>query len=240
VAEPRVLSLLFWVALAGAGPDGRADGVRANRPPRSESPTEVAGSPSQPREPAGEDRVIVRHGRAAPAAHAATAHSFAPLVTASMLWPLAIVLGAIGLGVYLMKRVSPQWRGAGNAGPIRVLARHYVTPKHGLFLVRVGRRAVLIGVSPDGIETVDRFTDPDEVAELTGQAGASRAGAAPGAFAALIRTEADDYTGDREPSADARPRRRGESNAAPRSGAAAVMDDLRRRLRSYRSPHASG
>lgn len=88
-----------------------------------------------------------------------------------MLWPLATVLTLIVFGAYALRRWAA--RGGiklGADGPIRILARHYLSNKQSLCLVRIGQRLVLIGVTPEHISAVAEVSDPDEAALLTGQA----------------------------------------------------------------------
>lgn len=55
-------------------------------------------------------------------------------------------------------------------GIIEVLSRTVLSPRQSLCLVRIGPRAVLIGVSGDSVRTLDVIDDPAIVAQLAGQA----------------------------------------------------------------------
>ena len=57
---------------------------------------------------------------------------------------------------------------------IQVLDRKYLAPKQCLAAVRLGRRVILVGTTPDCVSHIATIDDPAEVAELAGSAGASR------------------------------------------------------------------
>ena len=82
---------------------------------------------------------------------------------------LAVVLAVIAAVTLLIRRVVPSVR-AMSGGAIEILGRNHLAPKQSLTLVRVGRRLVLVGVTPDRISTLCVIDDPHEVAELAGAA----------------------------------------------------------------------
>lgn len=94
-----------------------------------------------------------------------------------MVWPLAAVLGTITLVAWALRKWSAGAGRLGSTGAITVLARHYLSSKQSLCLVRLGSRVVLLGVTPDSISAVAGF-DRDETAALL--AGLERA--RPGSF----------------------------------------------------------
>lgn len=99
-----------------------------------------------------------------------------------ILWPLMAVLGTIGVMAMLVRRwMSGGTRLNGESG-IRVLARHFLSNKQSLCLVRVGRRVVLLGVTPERISACADIDDPEEVSNLI--AAAQRGGA--GSFTAAL------------------------------------------------------
>lgn len=61
-----------------------------------------------------------------------------------------------------------------HPGLIEVVSRLGLSPRHALFLVRVGPRLVLCGVSPERISVLDTIDDPDLATRLAGQAAAAR------------------------------------------------------------------
>jgi flagellar protein FliO/FliZ len=84
---------------------------------------------------------------------------------------LAVVLGVIVVVTLLIRRLLPSVR-AMSSGAIEILGRNHLAPKQSLTLVRVGRRIVLVGVTPDRISTLCVIDNPHEVAELAGAVSA--------------------------------------------------------------------
>ena len=153
---------------------------------------------------------------------------------------LAIVLAIMAAGYWLIRRWMPGTRSA-ESGVLRVVARTAITPKHSATLIQMGPRFVLVGVSPDRVETLCEITDPDEVAELTARVGS-------GAFAqtrAFDRVLAGEAAGFRSEAEDTSERPPGESPAGasgPSCGSAGEparrsgpLTDLLQRLRALRA-----
>ena len=85
----------------------------------------------------------------------------------SVLWPLLIVLILItGTAVVFRRWLWRANRVSAASGALDILARHYLSPKQSLCLLRLGRRVLLVGVTPERISTVADFNDPDEVAAI--------------------------------------------------------------------------
>jgi len=91
----------------------------------------------------------------------------------AMWWPMALVLAMIGGGVLLLRRWLPQ-SAPFRAGPIRVLARHYLSNKQSLCLVKLGDRLLLLGVTAEQIQTVAEISDPVETAAMVAAVQRSR------------------------------------------------------------------
>lgn len=92
------------------------------------------------------------------------------------LWlPLAFVLIVIGVLAWAARRMFPRMGRAGGDGAITVLSRCVLSPKQSLCLVRLGRRIVLLGMTPDRINTLAEITDADEAALLIAAASSHRA-----------------------------------------------------------------
>ncbi len=137
----------------------------------------------------------------------------------SGLGALAVVLAIVGLAAWAVRRWIPSAR-INDSGGLRVVGRTSVTPKHSVALIRVGRRFVLVGVSGERMTALCDVNDPDEVAELTRQAGITGADA----FNEVLLNEATNY---REPAED-------EPVAArsPSTGSTRPLNDLLQRLKS--------
>jgi flagellar biogenesis protein FliO len=81
---------------------------------------------------------------------------------------LALVLGLIVSGTWLLRKLIPQVNRNGGETPVRVLSTTYLAPKQSLSLIRCGRRIILIGVTPEHISSLAAIDDPAEVSLLTG------------------------------------------------------------------------
>lgn len=102
--------------------------------------------------------------------------------TFSLIWPLCAVLGLIGLGVALVRRWLPSATAPTFGGGILVLSRQHLSSKQSLCLVRLGRRIVLVGITPERISTLSEILDADEAAAVV--AAVERA--KPGSFSTLF------------------------------------------------------
>jgi flagellar biogenesis protein FliO len=79
---------------------------------------------------------------------------------------LAVVLGLIGGGAWLLRRLMPQVRRSGGSGPVHVLSTTYLSPKQNLSLVRCGQRVILIGVTTEHISPLAVMDDQSEISLL--------------------------------------------------------------------------
>jgi len=83
-----------------------------------------------------------------------------------MTWPLLVVLAVIAGGAMGLRRVFPRTNRLGGGGVINLLASHYLSGRQSLCLVRLGRRAILLGVTPERIAPVAEISDAAELADL--------------------------------------------------------------------------
>ena len=104
---------------------------------------------------------------------------------------LAGVLGLVFLVSYVLRRYVPAVRALGG-GALNVVQRTPLSPKQSIALVRVGRRMVLIGITPDQISSLAIIDDPEECAHLQARAGkdTGRVGAD---FETALSREADKF-----------------------------------------------
>jgi len=136
---------------------------------------------------------------------------------------LAVVLALIGVVFVLARRWLPSARIGSDHGIMRVAGRLAISPRQSLVLVRVGKRFVLVGVSPERVNAVCEIADAEEVAELVSQADVKGASG----FATWLNREAADYL-----------RRPGEAEKVVASegegpgGASKPLKDLLGRLRN--------
>ena len=99
-----------------------------------------------------------------------------------LLWPLLIVLLVITMLAVALRRWV--WRGSrfGAGGVLEILTRHHLSPKQSLCLVKLGRRVLLVGITPDSITAVASIDNPEEVAAII----ASLERAKPKSFTAMF------------------------------------------------------
>lgn len=82
---------------------------------------------------------------------------------------LAVVLVAIFVGGKVARRIVPGAVVGDSSGPIQLLHRTFLTPKHTVCLVRCGDRLLLIGLSGDRIQNLSEIHDPQEIDYIRGQ-----------------------------------------------------------------------
>ncbi len=91
--------------------------------------------------------------------------------------PLATILGALAvtLGVFAVFVLISR-RSGGNAllrnlprEGVEVIGQTNIGPRQKLLVVRCGVQALVIGISPAGIQTVAQFDDPDEAGQFIAQ-----------------------------------------------------------------------
>jgi flagellar biogenesis protein FliO len=85
-------------------------------------------------------------------------------------WPrvliaLGVVVLLIFLARYLIRRAGKTAGRTGQRGPVQTLWRTNLSIKHQLFLVRLGRRLLLVGSAGGGLTTLCELSDPQEIAE---------------------------------------------------------------------------
>ena len=149
----------------------------------------------------------------------------------SVLGSLAIVLLAMGAVYWFLKRWLPGTR-LSESQVLRVVARTTLSPKHGVALVQLGRRFVMVGTSPDSVTVLSEITDPEEVADLAARTGLGSARRGTG-FEDLLSKEA---TGYRTPDRAVKDKPRfGKAGASHKRPATQGLTDLLDRLRTLRS-----
>ena len=91
--------------------------------------------------------------------------------------PLATILGALAvtLGVFAVFVLISR-RSAGNAlmrnlprEGVEVIGQTHLGPRQKLLVIRCGVQALVVGISPAGIQTVAQFDDPDEAGQFIAQ-----------------------------------------------------------------------
>jgi len=107
--------------------------------------------------------------------------------------PLLAVLAMIGAIALVLKRFMPARRLLTGAGVLDIVARTPLSGKQSLVLVKMGRRLILLGISPDRVRALDVVDDPDQVATLLGEAAGQKPDSMSAAFADTFRQEAHAY-----------------------------------------------
>ena len=76
---------------------------------------------------------------------------------------LGAVLALIAGGTWAVKKYMPAAVGGNMGQSLEIIGRHHLSPKQSLYLVRVGKRAVLIGASPTEMSPLLEIRDAQEV-----------------------------------------------------------------------------
>lgn len=105
---------------------------------------------------------------------------------------LGIVLALMGVVYFGLKRWAPSMR-LHDGGLVRIVSRTVVGPRQSVVLLCVGRRMVLVGVSPDRMDCVCEIADAEEVAALASQAAVSEGR---GPFSSWLDREAAQYAAE--------------------------------------------
>lgn len=109
------------------------------------------------------------------------------------LWPLLAVLALIAGIVFFLKKYMPVRRMLAGSQVLQIVARTHVSAKQQLMLVKLGRKMVLIGVSPERIQTVATVDDPDQVALLMGDIASQSPRSMSRAFVESMEDESEAY-----------------------------------------------
>lgn len=118
------------------------------------------------------------------------------------LFPLAGVLGLIALAAIVFRRYLPARGLTGHAGGLlEVVARTPVSPKQSVVVVRVARRFLLLGVSPDRLTTLCILDDAQSTSEMMTEMVSQRPDSSTNAFASSFVEEVSEFemNGENEP-----------------------------------------
>ena len=108
---------------------------------------------------AAETRPVASHGGGAAMDWAQSAGAL--LVVVALILALRIML----------KRITPKVQAASRGGPVEIVARTGVSPRQQLLLVRLGKRMLLLGATPNSMDTLAEIADADEAMALFEAAG---------------------------------------------------------------------
>ena len=163
-----------------------------------------AVSPAVAEEPApAEQPVLQRHAAREPAAGRENALQLQTQTSAfDMLWPLCAVLAIVVFCVIAIRKWMPQAGRLGGSDAIKLLARHHLSGKQSLCLVRFGQRAVFVGVTHERISVLSEIADPEEVASLVAAAERGRPGSFTSMFGKFTAAETDRQAAGEEEAGD--------------------------------------
>ena len=81
----------------------------------------------------------------------------------SLLFVIGLIfLVSVGLK-YFYVRASVSFT---NAGVVKILTKEFLDSKNSLYLIEFGGKVVLLGVSPDRINSLSEISDPEQVKEI--------------------------------------------------------------------------
>ncbi|MFQ5461732.1 MAG: FliO/MopB family protein [Phycisphaerae bacterium] len=151
---------------------------------------------------------------------------------------LGIVLAILGGVCLCARKWIPAVRMA-ESQAMQVVARASVSPKQSVALVRLGRRFVMVGVSPDRMSVLSEISDREEVAHLARVTGTSGESVRPG-FEEWLAEESKEFGTDVEDESGAQPdpiRVVGSDNG---SALTDLLDRLRKLHAKSEPPPATG
>lgn len=106
--------------------------------------------------------------------------------TTTVISSLAIVLGVFFAFIWIMRRTTPAAQRQLPKEVIEVLGRAPLNGKQHLQLLRLGRKLVLIVVTPDGADTLAEITDLDEANRLAALCMQSQENSSTTAFRGIL------------------------------------------------------
>ncbi len=212
-----LLLVCAWTQSAGAEEPRHADGQRS----AAETTVDMEHGPGYPRQQAvsdasGRKQTMLKHPstgggmkdarrtlrrraarvEAEPGRATAGRERLATPWYRSGLGALGIVLALMGVVCFCVRKWIPAVRVA-ESQAMRVVARASVSPKQSVALIQLGRRFVMVGVSPERMSVLSVISDQEEVADLAQVSGTSSDSSRPG-FAHCLEEESEDFGADRE------------------------------------------
>ena len=128
--------------------------------------------------------------------------------TASRMVVSLCVVGVliVGLG-WAYKRMFAAQNAKGGGGAVTLVSRTMLTPRHQVFVLRVGHRLIVVGDSGHGMNRLGEITDPAEMVAVLGESGdaADLRQLRAGAFGAALDEASDGFERTTLPGGDATP-----------------------------------
>ncbi len=113
--------------------------------------------------------------------------------------PLFSLLGVITVIVvmaWLIKRFFPSQVNSGVGDVIQVIGRVSIDNRNTLCLAKFGNEIVLLGVGINGVNLIDKVSDPDKIASLLGKIEAARVSSISKSFSNVFKNARGDYLDD--------------------------------------------
>lgn len=116
--------------------------------------------------------------------------SLLSVIFSIIIWGAVVVLLIIG-GFFLFKKFVPGSKHLFGSKLMRILGRTNLSPKHSVYLLKVGDRVIVIGVCGEEIRPLSEITDPREVAFLTSEGAPAAPAERP--FGGLFKRSRNSY-----------------------------------------------
>lgn len=110
---------------------------------------------------------------------------------------VVIALGVVLVAIIVISRMWKKFGLPGaqkSSGSLQIVSRLNITPKQQVLLIRVGRRAVLVGNSGARMDRLCEISDTEEVAALLGQTASEREGSVTSSFDEVLGGAETEYT----------------------------------------------
>ena len=115
-----------------------------------------------------------------------------------MLVLVVVVTGGIYGAARLLKKYVPGARGMFGGTALKVVGRMFLSPKQSIVVVKVGRRMVVVGVTPTEIRRLSEITDADEVEEMSREIAGTGKGSTTKEFQEELKKASKEYESGRE------------------------------------------
>ena len=138
----------------------------------------------------GEPSNLIHRSSPRPASAPSAAAPAGSFDTSRVLLSLGAVVGLIVILRWGGKKIGAGGVLRARSGAIQVLARAYLSGKHQIAVVQIGRRLLVVGESGQQLTTLCQITDPDEAAALVGQLRGDKSETAAGSIANAFRQAA--------------------------------------------------
>lgn len=100
---------------------------------------------------------------------------------------LFFIIGLIYFSTFFMKKLNSRATGRGGMGDtIKVMGRTFLSPKQSLYLVKIGQKYAVLGVSDQSINKISELTE-EEVARIDGRGLSPDSASTKGKFSEIFK-----------------------------------------------------